>query len=449
MSSSYYVTYGTDRLTFPGATGSVAWEYNGETMVLLDPYRTSNDDYMKMRFVTPRGKEIILEDGSAGNVSASAFVPVGSTAYFTANGFQGDAATTTRLHVTSLANSGFSGVSSENWSNITTAFYANPNVETHGSAVLTATGSASAQARTHACYKYSYGEGGKEYYSTVSASGFAPACTGSWSNAAGRSMWIPRGSHFGFSASSISGVTYSINPVVSANTISGMALSFNHRNLGTQSLLTGYADSPRVMRLSDGRQKKISAKGVFVWCPNTATTTWEPSPRITAFSSNLDTGTAYGTFIVGSDSASNSAGLFKMYGFASGSSIGAHRDRAGSWRDITTTNSNYYFPWNFTQISNSSYASGVFSSKRVSYQSTTTAEYMFYGRSGGKSFRIKNGTYNLAAAANSVAKTNQTASKSLSNSGAYSMLCLDSTVAPRMSAVCNCSGIWNGSARLY
>lgn len=27
MSSSYYVTYGTDRLTFPGATGSVAWEY--------------------------------------------------------------------------------------------------------------------------------------------------------------------------------------------------------------------------------------------------------------------------------------------------------------------------------------------------------------------------------------------------------------------------------------
>lgn len=447
MGSSYYITYGGNRLTFPGANGSVAWEYNGETMVLLDPYSTSNGDYLKMRFVTPLGNEIILEDGSAGNVSASAMVPSGSTAYFTANGNQ--EGTDTRWHVTALANNGFSGVSSENWSNVTTAFYGNPNVETHGSAVLTATGSASAQAITHACYKYSYGEGGAKYYSTVSASGFAPAYTGSWSTASDRSMWIPRGSRFGFSASSISGTTYSINPVVSANTISGMALSFNHRNLGTHSLLTGYADSPRDMRLSNGRQKRISAKGVFVWCTNTATTTWEPSPRITAFSSNLDTGTAYGTFIVGSDSASNSAGLFKMYGFASGNNIGSRRDRAGKWGGITTTNSNYYFPWNFTQISNSSYASGVFSSKRVSYNSTTTAEYMFYGRSGGKSFRIKNGTYGLAAAANSVAKTNQTASKSLSNSGAYSMLCLDSTVALGMSAVCNCSGIWNGSARLY
>lgn len=447
MASSYYITYGGNRLTFPGATGSVAWEYNGETMVLLDPYRTSNGDYLKMRFVTPLGNEIILEDGSAGNVSASAMVPSGSTAYFTANGFQGG--DDTRYHVTALANAGFSGVSSESWSNVTTAFYNNPNVETHGSAVLTATGSASAQAITHACYKYAYGEGGAQYYSTVSASGFAPAYTGSWSTAANRGMWIPRGSHFGFSASSISGTTYSINPVVSANTISGMALAFNHRNLGTHSLLTGYADSPRDMRLSDGRQKRISAKGVFVWCTNTATTTWEPSPRITAFSSNLDTGTAYGTFIVGSDSASNSAGLFKMYGFASGNNIGSRRDRAGKWGGITTTNSNYYFPWNFTQISNSSYASGLFSSKRVRYNSTTTAEYMFYGRSGGKSFRIKNGTYKLNAAANSVAKTNQTASKSLSNSGAYSMLCLDSTVALGMSAVCNCSGIWNGSARLY
>lgn len=449
MGSSYYITYGGNRLTFPGVTGSVAWEYNDGTMVMLDPYRTSNGDYLKMRFVTPGGEEIILEDGSAGNVSASAMVPAGSTAYFTANGFQGDAATTTKYHVTALANSGFSGVSSENWSNVTTAFYGNPNVETHGSAVLTATGSASAQATTHMVYKYSYGEGGPNYYSTVSASGFAPAYTGSWSFASGRAMWIPRGSHFGFSASSRSGITYSISPVVSANTISGMALAFNHRNLGTHSLLTGYADSPRDMYISNCRSKEISANGVFVWCTNTATTTWEPSPRITAFSSNLDTGTAYGTFIVGSDSASNSAGLFKMYGFASGSGIGSRRDRAGSWGSITTTDSNYYFPWNFTQISNSSYASAVFSSKRVSYQSTTAAEYMFYGRSGGASFRIKNGKYNLAAAANSVAKTNQTASKKLSNSGAYSMLCLDSTVALGMSAVCNCSGIWNGSARLY
>lgn len=447
MSSSYYITYGGNRLTFPGATGSVAWEYNGETMVLLDPYRTSNADYLKMRFVTPLGDEIIIEDGSASNVSASAMVPIGSTAYFTANGNQGGK--DTRWHVTALSNSGFSGVSSENWSNVNTAFYGNPNVETHGSAVLTATGSASAQAKTHMVYKYSYGEGGANYYSTVSASGFAPAYTGSWSTAAGRAMWIPRGSRFGFSASSLSGVTYSISPVASANTISGMSLAFNHRNLGTHSLLTGYADSPRDMRLSNGRQKQISAKGVFVWCTNTATTTWEPSPRITAFSSNLDTGTAYGTFIVGNSSATNSAGLFKMYGFASGNKIGSRRDRKGSWGSITTTNSNYYFPWNFTQISNSSYASGLFSSKRVSYNSTTTAEYMFYGRSGGKSFRIKNGTYRLAAAANSVAKTNQTASKSLSNSGAYSMLCLDSTVALGMSAVCNCSGIWNGSARLY
>lgn len=28
MSSSYYITYGGNRLTFPGVTGSVAWEYN-------------------------------------------------------------------------------------------------------------------------------------------------------------------------------------------------------------------------------------------------------------------------------------------------------------------------------------------------------------------------------------------------------------------------------------
>ena len=28
MASSYFVTFGDNRLTFPGATGSVAWEYN-------------------------------------------------------------------------------------------------------------------------------------------------------------------------------------------------------------------------------------------------------------------------------------------------------------------------------------------------------------------------------------------------------------------------------------
>ncbi len=444
MSSSYYITYGGNRLTFPGVTGSVAWEYNGETMVMLDPYRTSNGDYLKMRFVTPGGNEIILEDGSAGNVSASAMVPAGSTAYFTANGNQGGE--DTRWHVTALSNSGFSGVSSENWSNVNTAFYGNPNVETHGSAVLTATGSASAQATTHMVYKCSYGEG-NIYSSTMSASGFAPAYTGSWNGNAGRAMWIPRGSRIGFSAACPSGNTYSVDSTLSA--ISGAAIAWDHRQVGSHSLITGYADRTTAFRLNAGRSKGITAHGVFVACANANCTTWEPSPRITSFTSNLNTGFATNTYLSGGNSAQNSTALYKIYGFASGSSMGSRRTTSNTWVGDTNSNKNYWYPFNFSMARNSAYASAVFSSKRTAAYSTNNSEWMFYGRNANGSYRVSNGTYSLGGSNGATARIYKTQGNVRDGNGQYGILCLDSTVVTGVKAISQCSGVFTGSGHLF
>ena len=435
-----------------GNTG-VSAMYNGQivwptgdllTMVLLDPFRTSNADYLKMRFVTPGGEEIILQDGSGTTASASAMVPPGSTAYFTANGAQGD---TTKYHVTALANSGFSGVSSENWSNVTTTFYSNPNVETHGSAVLTANGSASAQATTHVSYKCSYGEGGNSYSSTMSASGFAPAYTGSWNSNSGRAMYIPRGSRIGFSAAGPSGNTYSVDSTLSA--ISGAAIAWDHRQVGSHTLITGYADRATAFRLNAGRIKGITAHGVFVACGNANCTTWEPSPRITAFTSNLNTGFATGTYLSGGNSAQNSTALYKIYGFASGSGMGSRRTTSNTWVSDTNTNKNYWYPFNFTMVRNSAYASAVFSSKRTAAGSTNNSEWMFYGRSSNGSYRISNGTYSLGGGNGATARIYKAQGNVRDGNGQYGILCLDSTVATGVKAISQCSGVFTGSGRLF
>lgn len=446
MSDSYFVTYGNNRLTFGGEAGSIAWAHVTDTMVLLNPYRTSNADYLKMRFVTPGGDEIIIEDGSAGNVSASAMVPVGSTAYFTANGFQGDAETTTKYHVTALANSGFSGVSSENWSNVTTMFYSDPNVETHGSAVLTATGSASAQATTHMVYKCSYGEG-NTYSSTMSASGFAPAYTGSWNGNAGRAMWIPRGSRIGFSAAGPSANTYSVDSTLSA--ISGAAIAWDHRQVGSHTLITGYADRTTAFRLNAGRIKGITAYGVFVPCGNANCTTWEPSPRITSFTSNLNTGFATNTYLSGGNSAQNSTALYTIYGFASGSGMGSRRTTSNTWVSDTNSNKNYWYPFNFSMVRNSAYASAVFSSKRTGAGSTNNSEWMFYGRNANGSYRVSNGTYSLGGSNGATARIYKTQGNVRDGNGQYGILCLDSTVSIGVKAISQCSGVFTGSGRLF
>lgn len=85
MGSSYFITFGGNRVTLAGTPGPIAWEDPG-VLVLMDPNRESNPDYMKMRFITPGGDEIVLEDGDGNTASASAYVPTNSTAYWTASG---------------------------------------------------------------------------------------------------------------------------------------------------------------------------------------------------------------------------------------------------------------------------------------------------------------------------------------------------------------------------
>jgi len=84
MGSSYFITYGGNRLTFPGTPGPVAWE-NPDPMVVVDPL---SNGYITMEFTTPGGDTITLDSQMS---SASARVPVGSTASWTAHAYSGEA----------------------------------------------------------------------------------------------------------------------------------------------------------------------------------------------------------------------------------------------------------------------------------------------------------------------------------------------------------------------
>lgn len=440
MSSSYFVTYGGNRVTFGGVQGPVAWEFE-HPMVVLFPGATTTYDYLKMRFVTPDSQEIILEAGSGTTASASARVPVGSTAYWTGNGYQGN--TATKWHVSSLYNSGFSGVSAN--TAVTTSFYENPNSAANGSAVLTATGSATATVATHRSYLVTFGGGGTNYHASLSASSFAGNYLSPLGNAL-RTAWIPSGGNIRFSASSNSGQTYSIQSIT-VNALSATSISWAHTNPGTNMLLTGKVTAAGTQcRLGNGRQKLVYATGYnrVLWAAAglVSAASWQPHNIITAFSSNLCSGTASDSFIVGSGNAG------KIRGFNSSTTVGSMCNSAGTWSNPASGNTykwtNRYF------MSNSAHVTATFSAVRSKGPTANNnATYVFYGRN-----TAGNSVSRLSAQFALPKQSGKTATKTASGNfstttfqdEAYALL--SNTVAKSTALFANAVGYFTASGRV-
>lgn len=371
MGSSYFITYGGNRLTFPGTPGPVAWEFE-HPMVVLFPGAALTNDYLKMRFVTPDSQEIILEAGSGNTASASARVPVGSTAYWTANGYQDH--TGIKWHVSALYNTGFSAVSAN--TAVTTSFYENPNSASNGSAVLTATGYAAATVATHGSYLTTFGEG-NSYQISLSASSFAGDYLSPLGTAQ-RTAWIPSGGNIRFSASSTAGQTYSIQSIT-VTALSNTSITWAHNNPGTNMLFTGTVTAANTQcRLGDGRQKLVYATGynrVLAAAQGlVSAASWQPHNIITAFSSNLCSGTASNSFIAGSGNAG------KVRGFASSNTVGTMKNSAGTWSNATSSVNTYKWS-NRYFMNNSAHVTATFSAVRSKGPTASNnASYVFYGK---------------------------------------------------------------------
>ena len=434
MGSSYFITYGGNRLTFPGTPGPVAWEFE-HTMVVVDPL---SNGYITMEFTTPGGDTITLDSQMS---SASARVPVGSTASWTAYGYSGNESSHNVL--TSLAMQGFSNSSSDIV--LGTSLYQYAALTGHGSALLTATGFASTECDTVKFHKMTYGEGSTAYYCTVSASGLLPAFTGSWGTAAGRSMWIPEGSELGYSASSISGITYSIQ-TATTHAFDDTGIAWSHINPGTNMLFTGVVTGAASLRLGSGRQKIAYATGynrVLGAAQGTASAAaWQPLCIITAFSSNLCSAGASNSYIAGSANA----GL--VYGFESSNTLGALKNSAGKWSNPTSGNT---YKWsNRHFIANSAFFSGTFSGMRTKGPTgSNNATYVFYGRDpDGNSVSRVSGQFALPTASAKTATKTASGSYSTTTLGNEAFVIMSNTVAQRSSLCANCVGYWTASGRV-
>lgn len=437
MAESYFVTFGGNRVTFGGTPGSVAWEAPGMCQVNL----SNNNDYLRMRFVDATGGETAIEVGSGATAAASASVPVGATAYWTANGYQGGA--DTRWHVTGLAVSGFGGVSAA--TAVMPYFYTNPNYTSFGSAKLTGTGSASAQVETTPAYRVTYGEGYTNYYSTVSASSWAGVATGTWDYTTGREMWIPVNAKVGFSASSLSSRTYTVQSNLTA--LSGYAISYNHRGQGTRSLVTGYLTGNDVLsfRLGGGRYKSVYATGTaytLATASGISAASWQPITVITAFSSNLVSGSSTTELIAGS------AGAGLVYGFSATKRVGSWKNSAGTWGQIYLTNDVYTWGDHHDWVSNSAKMSGQFSAfRRKGASGNNNATWKIYTKTGSYVSNIgKSGQFALPTNSSTTpTTTTQTAAFSLTGRSANACFCFDNTVAQNANLCANCRGAWTAS----
>lgn len=435
MGSSFYITYGGNRLTFPGVTGSVAWE---EKMVKVNLSNT--DDYLRMRFVDSTGGETAIEVGSGATATASASVPVGVTAYWTANGCQtGDSA---RYHVTGLGVSGFANLSAD--TAVDTGYYVSPNVMSYGSATLTATDTASAQVETDVAYRVTYGEGSNNFYSTVSASSWAGQILGTWNYTTGRGMWIPRGAQVGFSASSISGRTYTVQPSLTA--LSGYAIEYNHKDMGTHSLVTGYltGSSTLAFRLGGGRYKSVYATGTALQLANTSAISaacWQADPIISSFSSNLVSGSSTTSCIAGSANA----GL--VNGFESSTHLGTMKNSAGTWIGILGSTGNYKWHDVRQWVSCSAKMSGIFSAVRSKgHTGNNNATWVLYNRnSSNQSISGKAGQIAVPTASGKTATTTQTGEFSLTGKSANACGVFSMAVAQSTALYANCRGAWTAS----
>lgn len=435
MGSSYFITYGGNRVTFPGTPGPVAWEYL-DPMVVVDPL---SNGYITMEFATPVGDTITLDSQMS---SASARVPVGSTASWTAYGYSGDESSHNVL--TSLAMQGFSNSSSDIV--LGTSLYQHAALTGHGSALLTATGSASTECDTVKFHKMTYGEGSTAYYGTVSASGLLPAFTGSWGTAAGRSMWIPEGSKLGFSASSISGITYSIQ-TATTHAFDNTGIAWTHTNPGTNMLFTGVVTGAASLRLGSGRQKLAYATGynrVLAAAQGlVSAASWQPHNIITAFSSNLCSGTANDSFIAGSGNAG------KVRGFASSNTVGTMKNSAGTWSNPTSSVNTYKWS-NRYFMNNSAHVTATFSAVRSKGPTASNnATYVFYGKNtAGTSVSRLSGQFALPTQSGKTATKTASGNFSTTTFQDEAYAILSNTVAQSTALYANAVGYFTASGRV-
>ena len=433
MGSSYFITYGGNRVTFPGTPGPVAWEFE-HTMVVVDPL---SNGYITMEFTTPGGDTITLDSQRS---SASARVPVGSTASWTAHAYSGAASSRNVLTAYNIA--GFSGVSAD--IPVSTSLYQTPELTGYGSAVLTSNTFASAECDTVKFNRCSYGQGNDNWNTKISASSFAGNYDDGYDTAAGRIVWVPEGGRVSYMASSISGRTFSFG--TSLTTLDNYGVHFNHRGMGTKAEVTGYMNEPRGFFLAQGRNKNVYATGynrVLGAAQGTASAAaWQPLCIITAFSSNLSTGSSQSTYLAGSANA----GL--VYGFESSNTLGALKNSAGTWSNPTSGNtykwSNRYF------ISNSAFFSGTFSGMRTKGPTgSNNATYVFYGRDpDGNSVSRVSGQFALPTASAKTATKTASGSYSTTTLGNEAFVIMSNTVAQRSSLCANCVGYWTASGRV-
>lgn len=433
MGSSYFITYGGNRVTFPGTPGPVAWEYL-DPMVVVDPL---SNGYITMEFTTPGGDTITLDSKMS---SASARVPVGSTALWTAHAYSGSASSRNVLTAYNIA--GFSGVSAD--IPVSTSLYKTPELTGYGSGVLTSNTFASAECDTVKFNRCSYGQGSDNWNTKISASSFVGTYDDGYSTAASRIMWIPVGGRLSYMASSISGRTFSFG--TSLTTLDDYGVNFNHNGIGTTAAVTGYMNEPRGFFLANGRNKNVYATGYNLKlgaAQGTASAaSWQPLCIITAFSSNLSTGSSQSTYLTGSANA----GL--VYGFESSNTLGALKNSAGTWSNPTSGNT---YKWtNRHFIANSAFFSGTFSGMRTKGPTgSNNATYVFYGRgSDGNSVSRVSGTFALPTASAKTATKTASGSYSTTTLGDEAFAIMSNTVAQRSSLCANCVGYWTASGRV-
>lgn len=433
MGSSYYITFGGDRLTFGGDVGALAYDFDN-TLVLLN----NNYDYLKMRFITPDTQEIIIEDGD-GVSSASAYVPVGSTAYWTAHGYEGNESS--KWFVSGLNAYGFTNVSAD--TAVTTALCESPSATAYGSALLTATKSASAQVRTWAARRATFGEGGVNYQVAFSASSFLGTYLSPLGTAL-RTAWIPHGSKVRFSGSSHGGKTYSLNPL--ASSLSSFGITWGHRDSGSKMDVTGFMTAATPFRLQQGRDKCVYSTGYnrVLWVAGglVSAAAWQPLNIITAFSSNLCTGSAAASYLTGSANAG------KVYGFESSNAVGSMMNSAGTWSNPTSGNT---YKWNNRYFgSNSAYVTATFSAARSKGATgNNNATYVFYGKTtANASVSRLSGTFQAATASGKTATKTASGSFYTTTFGeqAYAQL---SIAVPKSTALfSNCVGYYTASGHV-
>lgn len=401
---------------------------------------SNNNDYLRMRFVDATGGETAIEVGSGATATASASVPVGATAYWSANGCSTGA--DTRYHVTAIGVSGFGDISADTAA--PPAFYTVGSLISRGSARLIATDSASAQVETTPVYHVTYGEGSTNYYSTVSASSWAGEVTGTWDYKTGRGMWIPSGAQVGFSGSSNATRTYDVQTNMTA--LDGYAISYNHAGNGTRSLVTGILtqSGPMSFRLANGRLKSVYATGnalqIAAASGAASATTWRAHTIMTAFSSNLryDSSTSYIT---------GSANAGAVHGFTKTKTLGQMKNSAGTWNYVSGLTDVYNFKYITSFSSMSGTMSGNFSAMRTEGPTgNNNATYILYGYTDASgSYSLKSGTFAAPTASGKTATTIQTVSTAITANRVNVCNMFHVTVPQTTSLISNCKGAWTAS----